>query len=81
MQLSQGRRRERRFSVIPLMPVRNLLPKNECCLQNHYLATGLYAAIVIKYKLNTFLNIYHYTQRSHHDLETGSTALTVFTYH
>jgi hypothetical protein len=44
MQLSHGQRREHRFSIIPLVRVRNPLrplASNDHCLESHYLATSL----------------------------------------
>jgi hypothetical protein len=42
----QGPRTEHRFPVSPLASVTNLLSSNRRCLQNHYLAMGLYATII-----------------------------------
>jgi hypothetical protein len=47
MQLSHRLQREHRFPVSPLVRVRDLLPSNRCCLQSHYLATGLHATLLL----------------------------------
>jgi hypothetical protein len=47
--------RKRRFKTSLLARVRNLLPSNWCCLQSHYLATGLRAKIYFPCMLHAML--------------------------